>query len=134
MCPDSPRNLGVGRGEFHREHLRGGRGARNPQRAVSAVGAEFEHHAGIGPPDRGIEQRTLLVTDVDQNRLLVGELVDRGEHVVDVAASGVAYHVIRGRSLPAVADLAGGGDVASAERKPPHRPAQERNFCVKFTV
>ena len=115
--PRSAAPRGVGRRELDGEHLGRRRRAGDPQRAVAAVGAQLQREARVGAADGGVEQRALLVADVDQERLLVGELVDRCQHVVDVAPAGVGHHVVGGGRLASVADLAGLGDVAGT--RPP---------------
>jgi hypothetical protein len=59
LRPDAARVGGVRLGQFDGEHLRRGRGPRDPKRAVAAVGAEFERdrrvratHGGVDPKYR----------------------------------------------------------------------------------
>ena len=118
--------------QLHGEHLRRRRGPRDPQRAVPAVRAELQRELRIGSPDGGVEQGALLVADVDQDRLLVGEPVDRGQHVVDVSLPRVAHHVVGGRSLSAVAELAGLHERAATQRQSPHRPAQQGHSLLQI--
>jgi len=125
--PNTPRHFGVGGRELDREHLGRWSGAGDSQRAVAAVGPQFQRHARVGAADRGVEQLALLVADVDQERLLMCELVDLGDHVVDVAPACVGDDVVGSGGFAPVADLAGLGDVPSPDRQPPERPAQKRH-------
>ena len=93
--------------ELDGEHLGVRCGPGDAQRAVAAVGAELERQLRVGAADGGVEQLALLVADVDQHRLLGGERVDGGQHVVDVAAPRVGLDVGRAGRFPAVAELAG---------------------------
>ena len=119
MSPDLAGVGGVGFGEFDGVHLRVRSGAGDPQRAVTAVGAQFQRERGIGAPHRGVEELALLVADVDQDRLFVGELVDGGQHVVDVAGPGVLQDVVDRGRFASVTDLARLGDIARPGRHPP---------------
>lgn len=85
----------------------------------------------VGAPHRGVGQRPFLVADVDQHRFLVGEPVDDGQHVVDVARAGVLQHVFDGRRFAYVADLTRRGDVADPGGHPPHRPPQKRQALLE---
>ena len=131
--PDPSGHFGVGRRQLDGEHLGVRCGPGDAQRAVAAVGAELERQLRVGATDGGVEQLTLLVADVDQHRLLDGELVDRCEHVIDVAAPGVGLDVGRAGGFPAVADLTG-----LDEARQPHaqgvRNDERRNGNRRFTL
>ena len=136
MRPDPTGVGGVGLGKFDGVHL-GSRGRPgDAQRPVTAVGAKFERQLRVGPPDGGVEQRALLVADIDQYRLLVGEPVDRRDDIVDVAGPSVGQHVLDGGGFPAVADLARGGDVAApvAIRQTDHRSRGMRCFRLMIAT
>ena len=51
--PDTPRHFGVGGRALAREHRGRRSGAGDSQRAVAAVGPQFQRHAGVGAADRG---------------------------------------------------------------------------------
>jgi hypothetical protein len=76
---------------------------------------------GIGAPHGGVEQLPLLVPDVDQHRLLAGELIDGGQHVVDVTGAGVFENIVDCSRFASVTDLAGCGDIPGPGRHPPVR-------------
>jgi hypothetical protein len=65
MRPDPSGIDGVGFGKFDGIHLGLRRGAGDTQRPIAAVGAELEGQVRVGPPDGCIEQRALLVADID---------------------------------------------------------------------
>jgi hypothetical protein len=88
-------------------------------RSSTPACAEFQCDAGVGAADGGLEQLALLVPDVDEERLLVGVLIDGCDHVIDVTLTCVGHHIVGGRRLSPVADLAGLGDVAGSDRHPP---------------
>ena len=123
---------GVGRRQFDRDDLGRRRGPGDPQRAVAAVGAQFQCQIRIGPLDRGVEHAALLVADVDQERLLVGEPVDRRDRVVEIARPGVGQHVVGSGRLPAVPDLPGARDVPSTDGHPQERPPQQRDATLEI--
>ena len=124
---DSPRDLRVLHIELERVQVRPGRHrAGGPQRAVAAVRPELEKSPRLGATDRGVEDLSLLVADVDQELLLVGELVDRGDRGVEVAGRGVCDDVLAERRLTAVADLPLGGEPLHPEPHADERPPQER--------
>jgi hypothetical protein len=131
MRPNLPGVDGVGFGEFDGVHLGGRCGPGDAQRPVAAIGAQLESEFRVGAAHRGVEQHALLVADVDQHRLLVGEPIDGGHHVVDVARAGVLQHVFDRRGLASVADLARRGDVAGPGRHPQDRPPQERDALLQ---
>ena len=124
--PDPARVGGVCLGQLHREHPRVGCCTGDPQRAVPAVGAQLQCQCRVCPAHRGVEEQAFLVADVDQDRLLIGEAVDRGDDVVEIAGAGVGEHIVDRGGLPAVADLSRSGDVSHPDRQPPDRPAQQR--------
>ncbi len=124
--PDAPGDLGVGGGELDREHPGSRRGTGDAHRPVTAVGTKLEGQSRVRPDHCRVEQRALLVADVDQERLLVGELVDGGDDIVDVARAGVGHHIIGGRGLSAVAPLTGAREVSGADSHPDERPPQQR--------
>jgi hypothetical protein len=122
-----------GLGQLDRVHLRVRRGAGDAQRAVAAVRAQFERECGVRAPDRCVEDFALLVADVDQERLFIGELVDGGDDVVDVTVSRIGDDVVGRSGLAAVADLAGPLDAAGADRDrhAQDRPAQKRHSLLQ---
>ena len=129
--PDAPGVLGVGGGHLDGEHpgLRCRPG--DPQCAVAAVGAQFEGQAGIRASHGRVEQQTFLVADIDQDRLLVGEAVDGGDHIVEVTRAGVGQHVLDGGGFAAVAHLSGPQNAGQPDGQPPERPAQEGDAVLK---
>lgn len=64
MFPDATSEIGVVRRHLDRVHMGRRRRTGDPQRAVTAVGAQFENDQGIGAFDRGVEQLALDITDV----------------------------------------------------------------------
>ena len=130
MRPDLPGIGGVGFGEFDGVHLGGGGGLGDAQRAVAAIGAQLEREFRVGAPDRDVEQRALLVADIDQYRLLVGEPVDGCQDVVDVTRASALQHVFDCGGFAPVADLARRGDIAGpvANRHTDHRNRGMRCF------
>src|SRR3984885_9787202 len=91
--PDLAGIGGVDFGKLDGVHLGGGRGARDAQRTVAAVGAQLERQSRFGAPDGYVEQHAFFVADVNQHRLLVGEPVDGCQDVVHVARASVLQHV-----------------------------------------
>jgi hypothetical protein len=73
--------------------------------AVADVGAQLEHQPRSHALDHRVEDRALLVADVDQEALAPRELVDRPDGCVDVACRRVRDHEARRFLLAAVADL-----------------------------
>ncbi len=131
MRPDLAGIDGVGFGQLDGVHVGPRRRAGDAQRPIAAVGAQLESHLRLRSPNGCVEQRPLLVADIDQHRLLVGEPVDGCDHIVDVARSGVREHVLDcGRFTP-VTDLARRGDVAGAGRHPPKRPPQQGDALLE---
>src|ERR1700733_5542169 len=112
---------GVGTGLFDREYV----GARcrpgDPQPAVSAVGPEFDGERRIRALDGSVEQLALLVADVHEDRLVVGEVVDGVDRGVDIARRCGGNDVVGRRLLPAVTHLTRPYGVPAAES-----PAQDR--------
>jgi hypothetical protein len=106
-------------------------GPGDAERAVAAVGAQLKGEPGIGAADCGVEKFAFLVADVDQERLLVGERVDGGKDVVEVAATRIGLDICRAVRLPAVTDLAGLHEVGHCHTQPPHRGAQEGHSLLQ---
>ena len=66
MFPDPASEVGVVRRQLDRVHMGRRRRTGDPQRAVPALGAQFENDQGIGPFDRGVEELALDIADVDE--------------------------------------------------------------------
>src|SRR6202012_69669 len=119
--PHAARYRGVGAGLFDREYV----GARcrpgDPQPAVSAVGTEFHGELRVRALDGGVQQLALLVADVHQDRLVVGELVAGFYPCGAFARRCIGNDVVGHRFLPAVTHLTRSYDGRAAES-----PAQER--------
>src|SRR5215469_11845540 len=106
MLYNSPRELGIGRAEFHRIQASAGRKLLcNPQRTVSNVGAKLEHATRLHPLDDVVEELALLVTDVDEKLLAISVVVDRAYSVRDITRPGVRQHVVDTRRLSTISHL-----------------------------
>ena len=124
---DPAGELRVGRVELDGEEVAaGGQRACDAERAVADVGAELERAPGGHPPDRPVEDRALLVADVDQQLFGGGEPVERRDRRVQIAAGRAREHRAGGRLLAAVADLPVALQPPRAEQQPRHRPVPPR--------
>src|ERR1700754_1718576 len=119
VIPDAAREIGVVGGQFDRIHMSRRRRAGDPQRAVAAVGAQFEYRPRIGPADRRVEELALHIADVDQQRLVVGVPVEGRQNVIDVATTRMAAHVVDDRAFAPVTYLTGLSQPVRTEYQPP---------------
>ena len=80
----------------------------------------------LGPPDRRVQDLSLLVPHIDQEAAVVGEVIDDPDHIVEVALTSLGLDVSGKRQLPPVAHLPLGRQAPHAEQHAHNRPAQER--------
>src|SRR5215831_3674942 len=126
MIYNSPRELGIGRAEFHRIQATARRKLPcNPQRAVSDVRAKLEYPTRSDLLDDVVEELALLVTDVDEKLLVISVVVDRAYSVRDVTRPGVRQHVVHTRRLSTISHLPFLEQPLHSEGQPNEGPSQE---------